>query len=84
LYVDGKLINTVAAGAEPNNLTHLRIGSEHEGRYFPGILDEARLYNRALTEKEMKQNFSVKNNEMAVNVGDKLTITWGTLQNLRD
>jgi hypothetical protein len=84
LYVDGKLINTVAAGAEPNNLTHLRIGSEHEGRYFPGILDEARLYNRALTEKEMKQNFSVKNNEMAVNVVDKLTITWGKLKNLRD
>lgn len=50
LYVDGELIDTVAAGVEPNNLTHLRIGSEHEGRYFPGILDEVRLYNRALTE----------------------------------
>ncbi|MBM3242439.1 LamG domain-containing protein [Candidatus Poribacteria bacterium] len=84
LYVDGKLINTVVAGAEPNNLTHLRIGSEHEGRYFPGILDEARLYNRALTEKEMRQNFEVKNNEMAVNAAGKLTITWGALKNLRN
>ncbi|MBC8236524.1 LamG domain-containing protein [bacterium] len=84
LYVDGELIDTVAAGAEPNNLTHLRIGSEHEGRYFPGILDEARLYNRALTEKEMRQNFEVKNNDMAVNAAGKLTITWGTLKHLRN
>jgi len=69
LYIDGKLINTVPAGAEPNNLTHLRIGSEHEGRYFPGILDEARIYNRALTEKEMKQNFEVQRNNLAVQPG---------------
>lgn len=84
LYVDGNLINTVVAGAEPNNLTHLRIGSEHEGRYFPGILDEARLYNRALTEKEMRQNFEVKSNGMAVNAAGKLTITWGALKDLRN
>ena len=84
LYVNGELIDTVNAGAEPNNLTSLRIGSEHEGRYFPGILDEARLYNRALTEKEMKQNFEVKNNEMAVNAAGKLTVTWVALKNLRN
>jgi len=80
LYVDGKLINTVAAGAEPNNLTHLRIGSEHEGRFFLGIIDEVRLYNRALTEKEMKQNFAVTSNELAVNAVGKLTIIWGALK----
>ena len=81
LYVDGELIDTVAAGAEPNNLTSLRIGSEHEGRFFPGIIDEVRLYNRALTENEMKQNFEVKNNEMAVNAVGKLAVTWGALKN---
>jgi hypothetical protein len=84
LYVDGELIDTVAAGAEPNNLTHLRIGSEHEGRYFPGILDEARLYNRALTAKEMKQNFEAQNNDMAVNTEGKLTVVWSALKNWRD
>ena len=81
LYVDGELIDTVAAGAEPNNLTHLRIGSEHEGRYFPGILDEVRLYNRALTEEEMKQNFAVKSNSLAIHAAGKLAVTWGTLKN---
>ena len=80
LYVDGELIDTVAAGVEPNNLTHLRIGSEHEGRYFPGILDEARLYNRALTEEEMKQNFSVKRNSLAIHSASKLAVTWGAIR----
>ncbi|MBC8235647.1 LamG domain-containing protein [bacterium] len=82
LYVDGELIDTVDAGAEPNNLTHLRIGSEHEGRYFPGILDDVRLYNRALTEDEMKQNFEVVNNFItAVQSAGKLAVTWGALKN---
>jgi hypothetical protein len=82
LYVDGELIDTVDAGAEPNNLTHLRIGSEHEGRYFPGILDDVRLYNRALTEDEMKQNFEVVDNTItAVQSAGKLAVTWGTLKN---
>ena len=82
LYVDGELIDTVAAGAEPNNLTHLRIGSEHEGRYFPGILDDVRLYNRALTEDEMKQNFEVVDNTITdVQSAGKLAVTWGALKN---
>jgi len=79
LYVDGGLIDTVAAGAEPNNLTHLGIGSEHEGRYFPGILDEVRLYNRALTEDEIRQNLAVTDNTTAVQPAGKLTVTWGIL-----
>jgi len=82
LYVDGELIDTVAAGAEPNNLASLRIGSEHDGRYFPGILDEVRLYKRALTEEEMKQNFNVTNNSLTpVQPAGKLAVTWGALKN---
>lgn len=80
LYVNGELINTVAAGAEPNNLTHLRIGSEHEGRYFPGILDEARLYKRALTEEEVVQNFKVTANSASVKPLQKLSICWGKIK----
>ena len=83
LYVNGEAIQTVPAGAEPNNLTSLRIGSEHEGRYFPGILDDVRLYNNALTAKEMKQNFQVKSNELAVHPSGKLAATWGALKNMR-
>lgn len=81
LYVNGELMDTVNAGGEPNNLTHLRIGSEHDGRYFPGILDEVRLYNRALDEEEMEQNFAVKRNSLAINATNKLAATWGTIKN---
>jgi len=80
LYVNGELINTVVAGAEPNNLTHLRIGSEHEGRYFPGILDEARLYKRALTKEEIVQNFKVTANSAFVKPLQKLSICWGKIK----
>ena len=81
LYVNGELIDTVNAGAEPNNLTSLRIGSEHEGRYFPGILDEVRIYNRALTEDEIRQNFEAIT---AVQPAGKLSVTWGELKNRKD
>ena len=82
LYVDGSLIDTVAAGATPNNLTSLRIGSEHDGRYFPGILDEVRLYNRALTEDEMRQNVEATANDLPVNVAGKLATAWGSLRHI--
>jgi hypothetical protein len=70
----------VKAGATPNNLTHLRIGSEHDGRYFPGILDEVRIYKRALTDKEVKQNYNVKANSLDVNTLQKLGICWGKIK----
>lgn len=80
LFINGELKGKVKAGAEPNNLTHLRIGSEHEGRYFPGILDEVRIYKRALTDKEIEQNYRVKANSLAVNFLQKLSICWGKIK----
>ena len=32
----------------------LYIGRQNDGRYFEGIIDEVRIYNRALAEKEIK------------------------------
>lgn len=66
LYVNGELINKTVAGAELNNLTSLRIGSEHEGRYFSGILDEVHIYKRILSEKEISQNYKVTANSLAI------------------
>lgn len=64
----------------PINLTRLRIGSELKGRYFPGILDEVRIYNRALTPDEIRQNFEYRNNARAVDSKRKLAVTWGELK----
>ena len=65
----------------PINLTRLRIGSELKGRYFPGVLDEVRIYNRALTPEEIQQNFEYRNNALAVDVTGKLADTWGAMKN---
>ena len=80
LYVDGELVDEAISGAAPNNLASLRMGSENEGRYFHGILDEVRIYNRALSEDEIKQNYSTTSNAMAVNPSGKLATLWGKVK----
>lgn len=81
LYVNGELINKTVAGAELNNLTNLRIGSEHEGRYFSGILDEVRIYKRILSEKEISQNYKVTANSLAIiRPYANFSIFWGKIK----
>jgi len=81
LYVNGELISEAAANPTPCNLTHIRIASEHEGRYLPGIVDEVRIYKRALSENEIAKNFNAKTNSLAVvDAKDKLAITWGEIK----
>ena len=81
LYVNGEFIGKGNAGKEPNNLTHIVIASEHEGRYLPGVVDEVRIYKRILTEKEIKKNFEIETR--AVSAGGKLPLTWAMLKALR-
>ena len=78
LYVNGEFIGKGNAGKEPNNLTHIVIASEHEGRYLPGVVDEVRIYKRILTEKEIKKNFEIETR--AVSAGGKLPLTWARLK----
>jgi len=52
----------------------------NKGEYFTGgIIDEVGLYNRALSEDEVKQNFNA-HVRFAVNPADKLSITWGKIK----
>ena len=81
LYVNGEFIGKGNAGGTPNNLTHVVIASEHEGRYLPGVVAEVRIYKRILTEKEIKQNFEIETR--AVSAGGKLHLTWGAIKALR-
>jgi hypothetical protein len=79
LYVNGEFISNLTAGATENNLTHIRIASEHEGRYLPGLVDEVRIYKRALSEEEIKNNYRVTINT-PVEIAGKLSLTWGTIK----
>ena len=80
LYVDGELIGTDSSGATPVNLTGNMIGQEKGDRWFIGAIDEVRIYDRVLSEDEMKQNYNVKSNSRAVNLSGKLTATWGKVK----
>ena len=58
IYVDGKLTDFAPHNANSFLLTNMRIGSAASGiRHFNGLIDEVRVYNRALTALEVKELF---------------------------
>ncbi len=48
-------------------------------RHFPGVIDEVRIYDRPLSEDEVKRNFQSKVG-LGVESADKLPIVWGELK----
>jgi hypothetical protein len=59
IYVDGILKgSTSATGSITAVTTSLRIGYTYDGSRFNGLIDEVRIYNRALSEEEIKQHFA--------------------------
>ncbi len=65
IYINGELVHTADSGrketitaAANKNLiigSGREIGSSYYGRYFDGLIDEVRIYNRALLESEVQQ-----------------------------
>ncbi|MDQ1317953.1 MAG: LamG protein [Candidatus Poribacteria bacterium] len=80
LYVDGKLGAEGPGGAAAEKWDERRMGSEHDGRWLIGKIDEVRVYNRVLTEKEITNNFNVKSNKIAVDPSGKSATCWGVLK----
>jgi len=80
LYVDGELAAEGTGGAQLENWHERRIGSEHDGRYLDGMMDEVRVYDRVLDEDEVKQNFGVKSHEAAITPAGKVAATWGQIK----
>ena len=82
LYVDGELQDTQTGSTpHPADLTTPRIGNEYEpARMFCGVLDEVRVYDRVLSDDEIKANFGVKLNQTAVNPAGKLPLLWGKIK----
>ena len=83
LYVDGELVAEGNAGTTPEIMNERRIGSEHDGRYLIGMIDNVRIYDRILEEDEVKQNFESKSDQLPVEPAGKLSTTWGYLKELR-
>lgn len=81
LYVDGVLAAEGNSGVELENMNERRIGSEHDdSRYLEGIVDEVRIYDRALDEDEVLQNFEAESNKLAVEPTGKLATTWSQVK----
>lgn len=85
LFVDGKLVRSVPSNAQGKEDIDTKspffIGRRAGGERWKGILDEIRVYNRALGEEEVKQNFEARGGlAHAVELGGKLAITWGRIK----
>ena len=77
---DGKKLDTFAPFVEP-----VYIGAANNRgtveRFFPGTIDEVRIYNRPLTAPEVIQNFESKIG-LGVEPTEKLPIVWGALKTI--
>ena len=51
-------------------------------RFFPGVIDEVRMYDRPLTEAEVTRNFESKIG-LSVEAAEKLPIVWAALKRVR-
>ena len=88
LYIDGKLhppglsivtvLDTFIPFTEP---VYLGAGNNRgkAERFFHGIIDEVRIYNRPLTKAEVLQNFESKTG-LSVEPTQKLPTVWGALK----
>ncbi|GIX07944.1 MAG: hypothetical protein KatS3mg115_2347 [Candidatus Poribacteria bacterium] len=86
IFVDGVLTheqesnNPVAPGAQTTDVT---IGT-WAGEAWPGIVDEVRLWNRALSPQEIAESMNLGADKLlAVDPAGKLATRWGQLKTLR-
>lgn len=84
MYLDGKLGDkgTIAfpgtiTGGGPATV----IGGSNADGYFKGMIDEVLIYNKALSEKEIVQNYQSKFvGGMAIDISGKVAACWGDLK----
>lgn len=78
-YADGKSLGEAPLGGELNDLTNVRVGSEFGDRFFPGIIDEVKIYDRALAPEEIIQNMEARGTAV-IGLGSNKAITWGSIK----
>jgi len=79
LYVDGELeMEAAYSGPMASNGPETEIGHAGDGGFI-GIIDEVGIYGKALSEKEIKQNYESKT-FAAVSSKGKIAEAWGRLK----
>lgn len=65
MYLNGNLIGTNTTSAAYVSPSQVYVGSRPGlGEYFAGKIDQVLIYDRALSEQEVQQNYSVYNDEL--------------------
>ena len=82
LFVNGKLtdynVNGTVPPLTPSNPYNIRFGgSLSTNNYWDGIIDDIGIWNRALTECEIKDLYNAQVNSVAVSAGNDLTVCEG-------
>ena len=79
-YVDGEMIDEVDDNSQDiNSGQSIWIGA-HLERYYKGLIDEVKVWNRPLTADELAQSAE---QPASVDANGKLTTTWGTIKATR-
>ena len=91
IYMDGVLENHLNIGAKAlsNTTDSLGIGNNNDGNFFKGTIDECMIYNRALSDAEVKTIYNDGNQSASVpvllsptmgttGVARKVTLKWDT------
>jgi len=80
LYVDGEVEANGTNSENVDTTLNLIIGKHpmKAESYITGAIDEVCIYNRALSEDEVKQNYESKG--AAVESAGKLSFTWGKVK----
>lgn len=82
IYINGEESRKLPCeGKLEKNADSLFIGCRGgSGRWMVGILDEIKVYNRALTVEEIRDDMENPGRNLAVNAAGRLAVTWGSLK----
>ncbi len=78
-YVDGVLIDEVDDQTEDINSGQSIWIGEHLSRFYAGLIDDVKIWDRALTAAELEQS---RQGTAAVDPALKLATSWGTIKSL--
>ncbi|MBM3582554.1 MAG: hypothetical protein FJX37_11410, partial [Alphaproteobacteria bacterium] len=73
-YINGELKGTSTSGLGGENAAPLRIGRSGTCEYFQGLIDEIALYNRALSDAEIRALYETGAQGLARSVPPQITV----------
>jgi len=84
VYTDGEYLSKLNIGAVKGTLDNnypLHIGWRIWGGFLNGLIDEVKIYSKALSEDEIQQNYDTTSQfGTAVEPANKLAATWGKIK----